>query len=249
MNNLQYRDVVHYWQEHSKTNADELNRMLSNFWVLLTCHSNNIEDGKLDYHVTREVFSGSKITIAGVYPKDIVEAQNRKYVRREIVNLLLKKEPISPVLIKEIHRIYMSGLYDDSRYENGERPGEYKINNYCVGITEEGSLPENVEQDIVKLCKEINGAEKSKILTVAAYFHLVFESIHPFSDGNGRLGRMLMNYLLMLYSHPINIFNEDKETYYMALEVFDRTGEISGFYQVPRRTVCKDMERFYRIKY
>lgn len=49
-------------------------------------------------------------------------------------------------------------------------------------------------------------------------------------DGNGRLGRTLLNYYLMIHDYPPTIiYNEDKDVYYMALEVFDRTGQINGF--------------------
>lgn len=230
MSNVTYKEIVSYWQDHRRQSENDYNRILSNFWLLSTCHSNNIEDGRLNYHVTREVFEGSTITMSNVYPRDIVEAQNSKFVRRKIVNNLLESKPLTQELIKSFHETYMNGLYDDRRFERGERPGKFKVNDYCVGLTGEGSAPENVANDISDLCTEVLGAGGNDILSVASYFHLVFESIHPFSDGNGRVGRLCTNYLLMLNNHPpINIFSEDKETYYMALEVYDRTGEISGF--------------------
>lgn len=230
MNDKHYNDVLSYWKEHKKDTEADYNRLLSNFWLLNTCDSNNIEEGKLNYHVTREVFEGSAISIAGVYPRDIIEANNSKLARRKVITNLLSSNPITPDLIKSVHATYMNGLYDDRRYESGERPGKYKIHDYCVGISEEGSAPAEVENDMLDLCKEVYDTVDDRSIEVAAYFHLVFESIHPFSDGNGRVGRLMMNYLLMLKNHPpINIFSEDKDTYYMALEVFDRTGEISGF--------------------
>lgn len=67
-------------------------------------------------------------------------------------------------------------------------------------------------------------------MTVAAYFHLSFESIHPFADGNGRVGRTLLNYYLMTHDYPPTIiYDDDKPTYYLALTVFDKTGKIDGF--------------------
>ncbi len=63
------------------------------------------------------------------------------------------------------------------------------------------------------------------MLTAAAYFHAKFENIHPFADGNGRAGRLAMNYLLVLHGHPpIIIHEEDRKDYYAALEAWD-TGQ------------------------
>lgn len=68
------------------------------------------------------------------------------------------------------------------------------------------------------------------ILIKVAYLHAMFETIHPFADGNGYAGRALMNYYLIRHNYPpIVIFNEDKETYYLALKVFNKTGKLDDF--------------------
>ncbi len=235
-----YDKIVNYWVGHKKETEEDYNRILSRFWLLSTCHSNNIEDGRLNYRITREVFEGSELTMVGVFTNDIVEAQNSRFTKRKIVENIVAGNKITPELIKMIHKSYMTGLYSDRRYDRGERPGLFKVNDYCVGLTDEGSLPENVESDIIDLCREVEIVDSNRMLEVAAYFHLMFESIHPFSDGNGRVGRLMMNYLLMLNNHPpINIFSEDKETYYLGLEVFDRMGEISGFVQFLKEQCIK----------
>ena len=74
-----------------------------------------------------------------------------------------------------------------------------------------------------ELIEELQEIPEDKVLTAAAYFHAKFENIHPFADGNGRTGRIVMNYLLVINNHPpIIIHEEDKKDYYDALEAWDR---------------------------
>ena len=96
-----------------------------------------------------------------------------------------------------------------------------------------GVLPEEVPEEVNYICDELNDqklTDSDKVLKAAAWFHCSFERIHAFADGNGRVGRTLLNYILMIHDlPPVIIFDEDKETYYMALEVFDHTDKIDGF--------------------
>lgn len=76
---------------------------------------------------------------------------------------------------------------------------------------------------IFSLCINENNA-----LKVVGYFHCRFETIHPFCDGNGRVGRMLINYLLLANNlTPIIVFEDDREEYYLALECFNSKQEIN----------------------
>ena len=129
--------------------------------------------------------------------------------------MIVKKEKISEELIQEIYKKLTKNTYDERRcVVNKERPGQYKIQDYITGINEVGSSPENVEKDMKQLVQEINDISlnnNEEILKVAAYLHNMIEQIHPFADGNGRLGRTLLNYFLMINNlPPIIIYNEDK---------------------------------------
>ena len=114
------------------------------------------------------------------------------------------------------------GTYDARRWQLGERPGEYKRHDYVTGQAEVGAAPEDVAEEMRELLEELQDVSPENVLTAAAYFHAKLENIHAFADGNGRTGRLAMNYLLVLHGHPpIIIHEEDRKEYYAALEAWD----------------------------
>ena len=96
-----------------------------------------------------------------------------------------------------------------------------------TGREEIGAAPEDVAEEMDELIAELQEVSDEKALIAAAYFHAKFENIHPFADGNGRTGRLLMNYLLVLHNHPpIVIHEEDRRLYYGALEAWDSVQDL-----------------------
>ena len=111
---------------------------------------------------------------------------------------------------------------------NKERPGEFKKHDYVTGVHEIGSAAENVETELKNLFAEINEYNGENVLKASAYLHARFEYIHPFADGNGRVGRTLINYYLMTHDHPpLIVYYEDKRIYFECLQKYDETEEIN----------------------
>ena len=99
--------------------------------------------------------------------------------------------------------------------------------NFVTGKNEIGAAPHDIEEEFSELMDEMIDFPSDQVLTAAAYFHVKFENIHPFADGNGRTGRILMNYLLLIDGHPpIIIYEEDRKEYYSALEAWDERQEL-----------------------
>lgn len=133
-----------------------------------------------------------------------------------------KKRSLDEGFVKALQQTLTQNTYDTRRYQLGERPGKYKQHDYATGREEVGAPPENVAEEMAELLAEFEDFPKEQALTAAAYFHAKFENIHPFADGNGRTGRLAMNYFLVLHNHPpITIFEEDRKEYYEALEAWD----------------------------
>ena len=226
---MNYNEIVEKWQNNVVSNKEELMAKMQNFRIIFAYNSNRIENPETTYHDTREIFENGKVVNFTGDIRTIFEIQNQKECFDFSVNKILNKEPITKELILQTHEKLMKGCYDETRYLKGERPGSFKKHEYVIG-DDVGELPENVENEIDFLCNELKENEGKDPLKIATYLHLNFEQIHPFADGNGRLGRTLLNYYLMIHDYPPTIiYNEDKDVYYMALEVFDRTGQINGF--------------------
>lgn len=219
------------WKGKNIRTAIELDNALENFQVLFAYNSNHIEMPEVTYHDTREIFENGKVTNFRGDIKNLFAIQNQKTCYLYLRDRIVKKEKLSVDLIKEIHHELVKGTYDERRFERGERPGEFKKHDYVTGKNEVDSYPNEVEGDIRELVTEINEIEinEDNCFMVAAYFHARFENIHPFADGNGRVGRTLLNYLNMINNiPPVIIYDEDKKYYYECLEKYDTDDDISS---------------------
>ena len=225
-----YAQAVRKWQEWNIKTIADLDQYLDNFRILFAYHSGKIENPEITYHDTREIFENGKVVAYTGSPRSLFEQQNQKLCYEVLKEKIVNKEPVSIELIQDIHRVLTSGTYDEQRYiVKGERPGEFKKHDYVTGIHEVGSTPENVQVDLEELIDEINEIGAKAPLKAGAYLHARFESIHPFADGNGRVGRTLLNYWLMINDYPpMIIYDEDKHEYYRALQEYDEQEELAS---------------------
>ena len=222
-----YGSLVESWRTLAKKDASEIQALLDEFSVRFSYNSGRIENAAITYHDTRDVFENGRAVGFSGDVRTLFEIQNLKECHELILDSLATKKPITEELILEFHEVLTHGTYDERRWAQGERPGEYKKHDYVVGMRDSGLPASEVAAAMQDLCNELSSASQDNVLTVAAYFHAVFENIHPFADGNGRCGRALMNYLLLLYNHPpIIVFDDDKLSYYGALDTFDEAADL-----------------------
>lgn len=210
-----------------------MDKHLDSFRVLFAFNSGKIENEEITYHDTREIFENGRVVNYTGSPRAVFEQQNQKLCYEVLKEKIVKKEPLSVELVKEIHKILTSGTCDERRYiANDERSGEFKKHDYVTGIHEVGSAAENIEKDMTELIEEINEYKGKNILKAAAYLHARFEYIHPFADDNGRVGRTLVNYYLMINNHPpLIVYDDDKHLYYECLQKYDEAEELDPLYE------------------
>ncbi len=185
--------------------------------IALTYNSNHIEGSTLTEDQTRLIFETNTIgETAGVKVDDIVETNNHfKCVDMVIDNA---KKELSEKFIKELHFTLKIGTSDSLK--PWFKVGDYKAKPNEVGGNET-CQPEKVAEEMKKLLTTYNSIENKSIETILE-FHKQFESIHPFQDGNGRVGRLIMfKECLANNIVPFIIEDELKYFYYRGLKEWD----------------------------
>ena len=186
--------------------------------IELTYNSNHIEGSTLTHDQTRYIFETNTIGIEKgvINVDDVVETANHFKCVDYIIDNALK--PLSESIIKELHFILKNGTSDSRK--DWFKVGEYKKLPNEVG-GEQTCKPENVKKEMKKLLATYNDIQ-TKSFEQVLEFHKNFESIHPFQDGNGRIGRLIMfKECLANNIVPFIIDEEHKLFYYRGLKEWD----------------------------
>lgn len=217
-----YEKTLVWWKEKKIETDAQLAEVLNGHSIAFAYHSGKIENDKITYNDTREIFENDGVTAYTGDLRTLFEIRNAKLANELFLTSFGEKRRMDEALVKEFQKLLTMNTYDARRWQLGERPGEYKKHDYVTGREEIGAAPEDVQEEMAELMDELQDLMQEDALTAAAYFHVKFENIHPFADGNGRTGRLAMNYLLVMLGHPpIVVHEEDRKEYYAALEAWD----------------------------
>ncbi len=212
----------------------------------LTYNSNHIEGSRLSHEQTRYIFETNTIGITdqSVRVDDIIETTNHF----RCIDMIIEhaEDKLTESFIKSIHSILKAGTSDSSK--DWFVVGDYKrLPNEVGGM--ETCAPEDVHHEMAKLLNKYN-AIKVKTLEDIIDFHQHFESIHPFQDGNGRVGRLIMfKECLNNGIVPFIITDELKMFYYRGLREWNH---VRGYLMDTCLTVqdfYKDLLDYFKIKY
>ncbi len=197
----------------------ELERLNEEFTVEYTYNSNAIEGNTLTLRETDLVLRG--LTIDQKPLKDHMEAVGHKEAFDYVRELVKENAPLTESIIKQIHYLVLADKKDDR--------GIYRrIPVRIMGAHNEPVQPylitPRMEQLLQNYC-----TDEDHIVTKLARFHIEFESILPFIDGNGRTGRLLVNLELMKAGYPpIDIKFTDRAAYYNAFDAFHVNHDLSA---------------------
>ena len=201
----------------------ELERLNEEFAVEYTYNSNAIEGNTLTLRETDLVLQG--LTIGQKPLKDHMEAVGHKEAFDYVRELVRENVPLSERVIKEIHTLVLADKKEDR--------GVYRrIPVRILGAGHEPVQPYLIAPQMEQLLLRYN-ENNDHIITKLAWFHVEFEGIHPFIDGNGRTGRLLVNLELMKAGYPpIDIKFTDRAAYYNAFDAYHSKHSLSAMEQL-----------------
>lgn len=212
----------------------------------LTYNSNHIEGSWLSHDQTKFIFETNTIGIenSAVSVDDIIETVNHF----RCIDMIIReaKRPLSESLIKRLHLILKSGTSDSRK--SWFAIGEYKkLPNEVGGI--ETTEPEKVEAELHELLHSYNDKD-NKTFEDLLDFHIRFERIHPFQDGNGRVGRLILFKECLHFGIVPFIITEDlKYFYYRGLQQWNNERGYLRDTCLTAQDNMKTLLDYFRISY
>ena len=214
--------------------------------VELTYSSNAIEGNTLSRMETAEVIEkGILATISGKPLKDQIEAINHAKAIELIKDLKTRRKSHQFIIeddILSIHKIILSGIID-------EWAGKYRQTQvYIRGTNLDLPKPNEVPILMRKFVEWLADKQMENPVKVASDAHFKFELIHPFIDGNGRVGRLLMNLILIINGYPMAIIrNEERAQYLQALNVAQTKGEFKLLDDLIENAVERSIDAYIAV--
>ncbi len=224
-----YRKITQKLTE--KQWSDVLDRFTINF----TYESNAIEGNSLTLKDVAFIIQEGKI----LKGKDLREVYETINTRRAIEWLMKKRPAVEERAILKLHEILVQNT--------GIATGYKKLPNFLLGRSVRTIPPELVKKEMKELIDSYKKDAALYPLQLAAQFHGKFEKIHPFEDGNGRVGRLLINLMLLSRGYPPLIIRKTQRVrYFHALEAFDH-GHPDNLYYFLIDKYKQTYEQFFKV--
>lgn len=216
----------------------EVIRLNEEFIVEYTYNSNAIEGNTLTLRETDLVLRG--LTIDKKPLKDHMEAVGHKEAFDYVRELVKNNIPLSENIIKKIHFLVLADKKDDR--------GVYRrVPVRIMGAAHEPVQPYLIQPKMEQLLIDFKNSNEH-IVTKLARFHIEFEAIHPFIDGNGRTGRLLVNLELMKAGYPpIDIKYMDRLAYYNAFDEYHVKHNLSVMEKLFAKYINERLDKYLKI--
>jgi Fic family protein len=221
---------------------EQLQNLKSYFDIEFTYNSNAIEGNTLSFNETKLVINEG-LTIGGKSLHEHLEAINHKEAI-DFIEELSKMQSISLKDIKDLHYLILKNIDNKNAgafrdIDVGVRKSDGEIHKFCEPLV----VPQKMQEFV-----EFFNQPSQNIVEKSALLHLKFVTIHPFSDGNGRCARLLMNLKLLQNGYPLTIIQvQDRVEYIQAIEEYQQSGNSDIFVEFIAKKVEQSLDRYLEL--
>ncbi len=209
-----------YNNKKSSIPQETLESYLKAFSIEYTHNSTAIEGNTLTLIQTKTVIEDG-ISVGGKMLREIYEVLNHEKAFKYVCKCIEENKELDENIIKDIHAITMENIMTGGIYRN--------VDVYISGAQHTPPSPNEMYRQIKMFYNDLSSNTLNPI-ELAAWTHAEFVKIHPFTDGNGRTSRLIMNYQLMKNGYlPISIDKKDRLSYYEALEEYAVNNNLTPF--------------------
>ncbi len=199
-------------------------------------NSNAIENSTLTLEETEKILLQIDLD-RYISERELFEAKNLARVV-SYINIKAKEKELDLELILFLHKMLLSNIRDNIA-------GRFRKDNEWVQVANYIALnPKKIVNELEKMFVQYNSNINENIIKKIALLHLTFEHIHPFIDGNGRIGRVINNYFLIREGFvPINIKFIDRKLYYNAFQEFDQKNKTSIMEEIVGKAITNSYHK------
>ncbi|MFH1359006.1 MAG: Fic family protein [archaeon] len=232
---------LHYIKDFKKQDSITKHEILKNFIIEFAHNTTSIEGNTINLEEARNLLESGK-TPKNKTLREIYDLQNTENVFNE---LLKSNEDISHEIIINVHKKLLNNI--DERI--GYRTRDVRVFRSNFDATPASYVKTDMDL-LLKWFKENKSKLHPFVLTIL--FHHKFEKIHPFMDGNGRTGRMLMNFILMKNNYPpLIIRNKDRDTYLNCMRKADSSdlfkSEVKSYFDLVQFVVNEMIVNYWNL--
>lgn len=215
---LSSHELREYRKKEQKLKISHLYTDWRTFTQTFVYNTNAIEGSRLSFEEVKSILEHK------IKPESDDEFESVN-LQKAVAYIQKTKQKMSVYLIEKLHKI----CFKDTKHFAGKlRTVEVVIRDKSGNIIHQGAPAKDVPDLLRELVLWYNRNKKTyPPLLLAALMHNQLENIHPFQDGNGRVGRLLLNFVLLKHKYPvIDIRLEDRQEYYRTLQIFQKIGHI-----------------------
>lgn len=227
-------NVIDRWREVQEHSHHDYYNLLREFMIRFTIDNLEVDKHSCNKDAVQSIYGNQEVKSFTGFPYQLTQLSNHRRLFIEMFSDVANERKVNEAMIHKYHMLLEQGCLSDIDHQRGELPGCYKNEPHWADehgyVGAPPGLVDSLIKELVKSIDSIKILDDNTALAIISYFHCKFENIQPFYNGNGRVGRMLMNFMLMRYGFPpIYIGEGNSAEYFRALYNFNTHGDFVGF--------------------